>query len=114
MDYEESMKLFDLIRQAGNNSDEDWKKLYNDFLEQAVNYATARTRFYFVTPKEIGEANNRRTELHDSFITSIHTLVHHAKSNGYDALWATILERDRRDLGDFASFIHAIIGIGRR
>lgn len=104
MDYEESRLLLDLIRQAGNDNDEDWMKLYNHFLEQAVNYATARTRFFFVTLKEIGEANKRRTELHDAFIISIHTLVNYAKSKGYNTLWAAILERDRRDIGDFASF----------
>lgn len=114
MDYEESVKLFDLIRQAGNDSDEDWKKLYNDFLEQAANYAHTRAMWFFITPREIGEANKRRTELHDAVIASIRTLSNHANSKGYDVLWAIILERDRRDIGDFASFIHAIKGIGRR
>jgi hypothetical protein len=114
MDYEESMKLFDLIKQAGNDNDEDWKELYNDFLEHAVEYAHTRARWYFMTPKEIGEANKSRTEKHDTVISSIHILARYAKSKGWDASWETILDHERKDIGDFACYIHGIIGIGRR
>ncbi|HVI42978.1 MAG TPA: hypothetical protein VM577_20415 [Anaerovoracaceae bacterium] len=114
MNYEESVRFFDLIRQAGNENDEDWIELYNDFMEHAVEYAHTRAQWYFMTPNEIGEANKSRTVQHDIVISSIDILARYAKSKDWDASWETILDRDRKDIGDFACYIHAIIGIGRR
>lgn len=114
MNYEESMKLFDLIRQAGSYNDEDWQELYTDFLDKAIEYAHIKARWSFMTPGELGGSNKNRSVQHDLVISSIAILARYAKSKGYDASWDTILDRDRRDIGDFACHIHAIIGIGRR
>lgn len=114
MDYNESMKLFESIRHAGNKNDEDWSYLYTEFLNGAVGYAHTRAKWSFMSPEEIGNEDERRTREHDDFISSIAILARYAKGKGYDASWEAILERDRKDIGDFACYIHAIIGIEHR
>ncbi len=114
MNYEEAVEKLELIKQAGDKRDKEWNGLLNDFLTRSVEYANTRARWALMTPEEIGKANKTRAEEHDVVIASLYSLARYAKGKGYDTSWATILERDRKDIGDFASFTHTIIGIGKR
>ncbi|MFA5635174.1 MAG: hypothetical protein WC977_04635 [Anaerovoracaceae bacterium] len=111
MNYEESLKILDLIEGAGSKEDEDWQGLYNDLLKDAIDYSNIRAKWNFKTPGEKENAGKSRTNLHDVFISDIEIMARYAKSKGRDASFEEVLALDRKDVGDFACFVHAIIGI---
>ncbi len=85
MDYEESMKFFDLIRQTGNKNDENWMKLYYDFLEHGVKIAHTRVQTYFKTPKDVVEEYKSMSGQYYNLISSIDRLAHYANVKGWTA-----------------------------
>lgn len=114
MDYAESAELYDIIKKSGAENDEDWQMLLADVLEDAVKYAQIRADWHFMTDLKRAEADSGRTIHHNAFLSSLHALARYAQKRGYDVSWKTALERDRKDLGDFACYIHYALSIASR
>jgi len=41
-------------------------------------------------------------------------LVRYAKKQGYESSWESVLEQDRKEIGDLACYIHCELGIQSR
>lgn len=89
-------------------------KLRNDLFEAACNYARIRTGWYFLDDDEKRASDETRTRAHDTFIDCCNILSREMIKAGEDADWRKYLGNDRKESGDFACYMHCIIGLVER
>lgn len=114
LNYEEALRIFTAIRNCGKTTDEDWHELYQDVLESAVQYAQIRANWYFMDNEKRAETDSSRTIHHNAFISSLKTLARYSKKQGYNCDWESILDKDRKEIGDLACCIHYFLSIESR
>lgn len=90
------------------------KALLNSLLKLAVRYSRYRVDWYFSGQEERIELDKERTLAHNAFIDACNILGRNMQSSGEDASWRQKIGTDRKDIGDFASLLHAILGIKAR
>lgn len=90
------------------------KELVKSLLQAAVRYAGIRAEWEFKTAEERAEMNFERTAAHNRFIDACNILSRNQTKRGEDATWRQMIGTDRKDIGDFACYLHAIIGIKHR
>lgn len=89
-------------------------KLKNELLEAAINYARIRADWHFMDIDERKDNDEIRTRAHDAFIDCCNILSREMIKAGEDADWRLYLGNDRREIGDFACFLHCIVGLNGR
>ena len=93
---------------------EDKFDFWNDFLKKAAEYTYIRNKWEFMSREEKMEADQGRSLVHDSFITSLNILARIEDNEGIDKSWREELGDDRKRIGDFACFVSYITGISNR
>jgi hypothetical protein len=89
-------------------------KLKNDLFEAAIHYARIRTDWYFMHDDERRANDEARTRAHDAFIDCCNILSREMIKAGEDADWRKYLSNDRKEIGDFACYLHCIVGLNAR
>lgn len=95
-------------------SDRLLDELRPDFLERAVRYARLRTDWELVDAGGRAEIDEPRRLAHNAFIDACNILARAMRQQGLDATWREQLGDDRRDIGDFACFVHCFLGLAAR
>lgn len=108
MDYEIA-KL--ILKQLVTTKLEDLK---NDLIQKAVRYARIRTDYQLTPSESRNEIGALRTIAHNAFIDSCNILSRNMADNGEDITWRKTLGDDRKVIGDFACYLHCILGIHAR
>lgn len=88
--------------------------LREDLLRLAVRYAHIRAEWWLA--KRTGEPTNDklRGTAHDAFIDACNILSRNMAKQEEDNSWRALLGDDRREIGDFACFVHAFLGVMAR
>lgn len=89
-------------------------KLKNDLFEAACIYARIRANWYFMNESDKINNDETRTIAHNTFIDCCNILSREMIKAGEDADWRKYLGTDRKEIGDFACYIHCIIGLNER
>jgi hypothetical protein len=89
-------------------------KLKNDLIEAAFIYARIRAGWYLMDDEERKVNDEARTRAHDAFIDCCNILSREMNKAGEDADWRLFLGTDRKEIGDFACYLHCIIGLNGR
>lgn len=95
------------------------QELLDDLIHAAVEYARIRTD-WALAPPDLQDVEGReargahRTAVHNSFIVACNVLGRQMEQAGLDATWREVMGEDRREIGDFACYLHAILGIQAR
>ena len=92
-------------------SETEQKRILNDLVSSAVEYARIRTDWYLSDKERRIELNERRTAAHNTLIDSCNILSREMARNGENISWREILGEERVDIGDFACYLHCIMGI---
>lgn len=108
MDYQEAESIFKIVKSFKIN------RLSDLFLKSAIRYSQLRVEWYFANTDERTELDLDRTRAHEALISNCNTLARNMKESGEDDSWRKKLGDDRKMIGDFACFIHAIVGISAR
>jgi hypothetical protein len=108
MEYTEAASLFQSIRKTKH------KALYDMWLKSAVRYAQIRVDWYFNDHEGRKEMDALRSRAHNAFISNCNALSRNMKEAGEDSSWRAKLTDDRRIIGDFACYVHAMLGIAAR
>ena len=87
------------------------KDLLNDLYVSATNYARIRTDWYLSDKDRRIELNERRKASHETLIDSCNILSREMAKNGENISWRDTLGEERVDIGDFACFLHCILGV---
>lgn len=108
MDYKEAEHIFQAIRSS------KLRNFYDTLIIAAIRYAQIRVDWYLANQEGKKELDEERTLAHNALISNCDALARNMKKAGEDDSWRILLEPDRKMIGDFACFIHAIIGIEAR
>lgn len=108
MEYTEAESLFQSIRKTKH------KTLFNMWVKSAVRYAQIRVEWYFSDRDGRNEIDALRSRAHNAFISNCNALSRNMNEAGEDSSWRARLGNDRKKIGDFACFIHAMVGIAAR
>ncbi len=113
MNWREAIDHLDYILSCPSK-DPDFIELGNDFIESGIKYANIRAQWYLLDlePQEVN--NSERTGAHNAFIDSCNALSRIMAKLELDTSWRMDLGDDRRDIGDFACYLHALVAIKSR
>jgi len=108
MGFETARRLYDQI--------ETTKLLRpkREFLTAAVGSARVRPDWRLAPPDESREMGRQRTAVHDALIDACNILSREMGTAGEDHSWRAVLGDDRREIGDFACYIHCFLGLAAR
>ena len=85
-----------------------------DLFRKAAEYARIRVEWQLSTPAERIFLDEKRTQMHDSFIAACDELSVAMQTQGEDSSWRTEVGQDRKEIGDLACYIHLILGLVAR
>ena len=89
-------------------------ELKNGLILCAVRYARLRTDWRLANPDERRTMETARTAAHNALIDSANILSRAMVKIGEDATWRQKLGDDRKEIGDWACHVHALLGIEAR
>lgn len=108
MQLSEVSQILDII----NNSVH--QVLVKSLLNKAVRYSGLRCEWYFADGERRIEMDQERTLAHNAFISSCDILSRNMLQAGEDSSWRKKIGQDRKEIGDFACLLIAVIGIRSR
>jgi len=108
MDLKTAQKILEMIEKTTLTG------LIDDLLKTAVRYARIRTDWRFLTLDDKKEKDQTRTLAHNAFIDCCNILSRNMQKNGENHSWRKILGEDRKNIGDFACYLHCVLGIQSR
>lgn len=114
LSIERANDIFVRIQNSINDTDEDAKELYIDFLEGAFKYAAIRSLWLTMTKDDKMERDKDRTLKHDSVINRINILARYLEKTSNDISWRAELGDSRKRIGDFACYIALFYGLEAR
>lgn len=89
-------------------------ELRAQLFRRAVDYARIRAEWQLSTPEERISMNAARTRAHDLFIEACDMMGRCMQDEKEDFSWRGELGNDRKEIGDFACYIHLILGLVAR
>jgi hypothetical protein len=87
------------------------EQLKTDLFSAAVRYARIRVDWQFTTPEKRKEMEQTRGSAHNALIDACNILSRNMLKSGEDNAWRSALGDNRKEIGDFACYLHAIFGI---
>ncbi len=108
MELEQAQQIFNIIKNSRQ------KALVNSLLKSAVRYSRLRVDWLLSDQEERNELEAERTASHNAFISTCDILSRNMLNSGEDNSWRTQIGNNRKDIGDFACLIHAVLGINAR
>jgi len=81
---------------------------------KAADYARMRVDWQLSTPEERLLMDAARTRAHDAFIEACEMMSRCMEDEKEDISWREDLGNDRKEIGDFACYLHLILGLVAR
>jgi hypothetical protein len=88
--------------------------LADSLLKSAVRYARIRVDWLLSDNEQRADMEAERTSAHNAFISQCDILARNMANAGEDTTWRKQIGADRKDIGDFACLLHAVMGINAR
>jgi hypothetical protein len=88
--------------------------LRNDLYKAAVRYAGIRTTWFLADSSGRAEIDASRRMAHDAFIDSCNILSRQMREHGEKNDWRGLVGEVRGEIGDFACFVHCLLGLSAR
>jgi hypothetical protein len=108
MTLEKASKIWQQISASGE------EKLRRELVEKAVRYARIRVDWNLTPKAERHNLELTRTLAHNALIDACSILTRAMLKAGEDIAWRYELGDDRKVIGDFACYLHAILGVAAR
>jgi len=94
--------------------DADCAELKRAFIASALRYARLRADWAVADTAARMTLDDERTVAHNALIDACNILTRYMARKGQSVVWRQQLSGDRKLIGDFACYVHAILGIGAR
>ncbi len=85
-----------------------------ELFRKAADYARIRVDWQFSTAEQRLAMDENRRRIHDAFIEACADMGRTMEAEGEDVSWREELGHDRKEIGDFACYIHLILGLVAR
>jgi hypothetical protein len=108
MTYNDAERIYQVLTASSCQS------LVRDLLDSAVAYARIRTTWALAAFEERREQSGVRTRAHNALIDYCNVVSRSMAAAGEDNSWRVELGDDRRVIGDFACYLHCILGLNAR
>lgn len=108
MTIEKSKTIFEKINTTKLTS------LKTELFECAMRYANTRAEWYLMNDEEKRNADELRTATHNALIDACNILSREMIKANEDASWKLGLGKDRKEIGDFAGYVHCFWGLTSR
>ena len=105
MEYSTALNIYNKI------SETKQKEVFNDLVSSAVEYARIRTDWYLSDKERRIEMNDSRRAAHNVLIDNCNILSRAMAKASENISWYEMLGEERVDIGDFACYLHCIMGI---
>ncbi len=105
MDFDTARQLYEQIEIS------KLQQPKTDLLLAAIRYARIRADWQLASPEERHEMNQHRTVVHNALIDACNILSRHMAAAGEGNAWRAALGDDRKNIGDFACFVHCFLGL---
>lgn len=89
-------------------------QLKEDLIHSAVRYARIRTDWFLADTETRRDMDGRRTAAHNALIDACNILSRNMAKKGEEISWRASLGDDRKGIGDFACYLHCILGLPAR
>jgi hypothetical protein len=89
-------------------------QLKEALLQSAIAYARIRVDWYTASVDARREMDQHRTNVHNAFIDACNILSRNMAKHGEDSSWRALLGNDRKTIGDFACYLHCLLGLKAR
>lgn len=80
----------------------------------AIEYARIRVDDLLADPAKRATMGANRGQVHNTFIAACNLLAEKMEASGESPTWRQRLGEDRKDIGDFACYIHYRLGLEAR
>ena len=104
MNYQDSVQVYEALKSGDEH-------LRLQLLRTAIRYSNMRVEWLLMTSAERLEVDRQRTAAHNAFIDAVNILSRAMGKAGQDNSWRQVLGDNRKDIGDFACFLVAHLGI---
>jgi hypothetical protein len=104
IDYHIARELFQAI--SISKCQDRWR----DLLAKAATYARIRVDWILADKAKQSAMGEQRTAHHNAFIAACDELAEVMTDAGEETAWRERLGEDRKIIGDFACFVHCILG----
>ena len=108
MDYRMAEQIWTMIAET------ELTGLRNELVTKAVRYARLRVDWQLADIDTRISMDDTRTAAHDTFIDACNILSRNMASQGEENEWRRLMTDDRKEIGDFACHLHAMLGIAAR
>lgn len=108
MTYDTAEQIYQIIRKAKNQG------LVKMLLDSAVEYSHIRAGWALSSTESRIAMDAARTRSHNAFIDLCNALSRNMATNGEDSSWRETMGPDRKEIGDFACYVHCFLGISAR
>lgn len=120
MDWAEAYAIYEELNSLRVKSGGPANRLWVDLLNTAAQYAELRTRWALALPNGTkSELDQKRTLAHNAFIDCCNAMSRAMATQGGDLNWRKRLgdhrtREGRKTIGDFACFVHCLLGLSAR
>jgi hypothetical protein len=111
MDWERACQVFQQVEEARF---EDPHGLRAELIHRAVRYARLRADWQISASETRFGMDAERIAAHNALIDACNVLSRQMKRQGLDISWRDQLGEDRKEVGDFACYLHCILGLMAR
>ena len=108
MDHATAIKVYETIRLTGA------REALRELVRLSVRYARIRADWATLTRAEMTGQDHSRTLAHNAVIDACDALCVEMAARGEAAEWREWMGQDRKDIGDFACWLHCFLGISAR
>ena len=91
-----------------------YQSLLDHLIKAAVSYARIRVDWQLANQEKRREMDDLRSRAHTALIDACNILSRAMRRAGEDNAWRDLLGQERKQLGDFACYIHCFIGLAMR
>ncbi|MDG4595462.1 MAG: hypothetical protein P9F75_07180 [Candidatus Contendobacter sp.] len=105
MNYDTATHIYHQIKLSS------FENLRDALFRAAIEYAQIRARYRLATLEECLEMEQSRTLAHNALISCCNSLSRNMAQRDENVEWRSLLGDDRKQIGDFACYLHCIFGI---
>ena len=108
MTYQRASDIFETLTETKQ------RQQMGEMTQLAIEYARLRVDHLIAAPDKQTQLGHQRSKVHNALITACDALAQAMEANHEDTLWREAIGQDRRDVGDFACYVHCKLGIESR